>query len=98
MSDATPSFEWDVEKDLINREKHGVSFALAQLAFVDPRRVILEDTAHSADELRFYCLGLVAEGIITVRFTYRAGIIRVFGAGYWRKGKKIYEQENHIHG
>ncbi|WP_297823748.1 hypothetical protein [uncultured Paraglaciecola sp.] len=22
--------------------------------------------------------------------------IRIFGAGYWRKGKKIYEQENKI--
>jgi hypothetical protein len=26
------------------------------------------------------------------------GIIRIFGAGYWRKGKRIYEQENHLHG
>jgi hypothetical protein len=31
---------------------------------------------------------------MTVRFTYRAGVIRIFGAGYWRKGKKIYEREN----
>jgi hypothetical protein len=31
---------------------------------------------------------------MTVRFTYRKGRIRIFGAGYWRKGKKIYEQQN----
>jgi hypothetical protein len=32
-----------------------------------------------------------------VRFTYRENVIRIFGAGYWRKGKQIYEQENQIH-
>jgi hypothetical protein len=32
-----------------------------------------------------------------VRFTYRDDVIRIFGAGYWRKGKQIYERENQIH-
>lgn len=36
-------------------------------------------------------------GILTVRFTYRGSVIRIFGAGYWRKGKAIYEHENQIH-
>jgi hypothetical protein len=39
----------------------------------------------------------VGGGILTVRFTYRRGTIRIFGASYWRKGKQIYERENHIH-
>jgi len=39
----------------------------------------------------------VAEGILTVRFTYRENTIRIFGAGFWRKGKKIYEQQDKIH-
>ena len=34
---------------------------------------------------------------MTVRFTYREGVIRIFGAGYWRKGKQIYERKNKIH-
>ena len=37
---------------------------------------------------------LVDEGIVTVRFTVRNNKIRIIGAGYWRKGKKIYEKEN----
>ena len=90
-------FEWDAEKDSENREKHGVSFELAQYAFADPNRVIAQDMTHSQDETRFFCFGRVGDGILTVRFTYREGSIRIFGAGYWRKGKKIYEQENHIH-
>ena len=36
-------FGWDLKKDKQNQGKHGVSFALAQLAFLDPDRVILED-------------------------------------------------------
>ena len=91
-------FEWDSTKDLINQEKHGVSFALAQLAFLDHQRIILEDLDHSGDENRYYCLGKVTDGILTVRFTYRKRKIRIIGAGYWRKGKKIYEGENKIHG
>jgi uncharacterized DUF497 family protein len=95
MPDAT--FDWDPEKDLENQHRHGVSFELAQYAFADPDRVIAQDLAHSQDEDRFFCFGRVGEGVLTVRFTYRASAIRIFGAGYWRKGKKIYEQENHIH-
>jgi uncharacterized protein len=90
-------FEWDVEKDLENQAKHGVSFAQAQYAFADPQRVIAEDLSHSQTEKRYYCFGTVRGGILTVRFTYRRGTIRIFGAGYWRKGKQIYERENHLH-
>jgi len=87
-------FVWDENKDKNNQNKHGVSFALAQLVFLDEHRVILEDLSHSKSEKRFYCLGKVAEDILTVRFTYRNNKIRIIGAGYWRKGKKIYEKEN----
>ena len=91
------SFEWDVEKDLENQAKHGVSFAQAQYAFADPRRVIAEDLSHSQTEKRYYCFGAVEGGILTVRFAYRRGTIRIFGAGYWRKGRQIYERESHLH-
>ena len=90
------TFDWDPKKDLENREKHGVSFLLAQEAFRDPCRVIAKDDLHSSEEERFYCFGLVADGVLTVRFTYRAAVIRIIGAGYWRKGKAIYERENKI--
>ena len=90
-------FEWDESKDGENQKKHGVSFSLAQRAFLDPDRIIVEDISHSAEEQRFYCFGRVNEGIMTVRFTYRNNIIRIIGAGYWRKGRKIYEEQNKIH-
>ncbi len=77
-----PTFEWDD----------------SQHAFADPARIIVEDLDHSVHENRFFCIGKVRSGIMTVRFTHREGRIRIIGAGYWRKGKKIYEQENQIHG
>lgn len=89
-----PSFEWDALKDAENQTKHGVPFALAQYAFADAKRVIAEDSAHNSKEPRYFCFGRVGEGILTVRFTYRSGVIRIFGAGYWRKGKSIYERQN----
>lgn len=49
------------------------------------------------NEERFFCIGKVNEGIITVRFTYRHQKIRIFGAGYWRKGRKLYEKQNKIY-
>ncbi len=91
------SFEWDTEKDLLNQTKHGISFTEAQYAFADPDRVIAEDLSHSHSEKRHYCFGKVGDGILTVRFTYRGGVIRIYGAGYWRRGKRIYERENQIH-
>jgi uncharacterized DUF497 family protein len=94
---AETRFEWDPEKDSENQRKHGVTFEFAQYAFADPDRVIAEDLSHSQDEERLFCLGRIGDAILTVRFTYRQNVIRIFGAGCWRKGKKIYEKENHIH-
>lgn len=92
-------FEWDETKNLSNQEKHGVSFYDAQHAFFDQNRIIAEDVSHSKEERRYYCFGLDKDqmGILTVRFTYRSNRIRIIGAGYWRKGKKLYEQANSVH-
>jgi hypothetical protein len=94
---ALARFDWDPDKDAENQRKHGVPFSLAQFAFADPRRVIAKDVTHSQAEERFYCFGEVEGGVLTVRFTYRASVIRIIGAGYWRKGKAIYERENKVH-
>ncbi|HSX11664.1 MAG TPA: BrnT family toxin [Chlamydiales bacterium] len=85
-------FEWDHRKNETNIAKHGVSFFTAQQAFLDPKRIIAEDVEHSKNEKRYFCFGIVDGAILTVRFIYRDRAIRIFGAGYWRKGRKIYEK------
>ncbi len=90
-------FEWDEAKEISNLAKHGVAFPEAVAAFADPQRVILPDLAHSRAEPRWYCLGRIGDAVLTVRFTKRGGKVRLIGAGYWRKGRQLYETQNRLH-
>jgi uncharacterized DUF497 family protein len=86
-------FEWDEGKNKINVLKHGLSFHEAQKAFLDSNRIIFLDVKHSSREKRYFCVGKTTAGTIaTIRFTIRNDRIRIIGAGYWREGRKIYEQ------
>lgn len=90
-------FEWDDERDKENRQKHRVSFSEAQYAFLDPRRIVAEDIVNGSEENRFYCIGRVKDGISTFRSTYGNDVIRAYGAGYRRKGRKLHEDQNKAH-
>jgi uncharacterized DUF497 family protein len=81
---------WRAAKDNVSR----LTSHTAQLAFTDSKRLIAEDLTHSHGEKRYYCIGRVGHGVLTVRFTYREGVIRIIGAGYWRRGKRIYEEQS----
>ena len=85
-------FEYDEAKARTNAAKHGVSFEEAKLAFADPNRKIYLDKLHSDTELRQFCIGKVGGSVMTVVFTLRNGNIRIISAGYYRKGRKLYEQ------
>ena len=88
------TFEWDEKKNSENIKKHMISFEKAQDAFFDENRIVwfLEDVKHSVSEKRYFCIGKTDEGILIVRFTMRGQNIRIFVAGYWRQGKKRYEE------
>lgn len=94
MKEGTAGFAWDAEKERENIGKHGVDFAAAARAFADPARRIYTDQKHSTREERFFCMGRVDGRVLMVRFTYRAGTIRIIGAGYWRKGARCYEKDS----
>ena len=94
MDKKAGSFIWDIEKEKINYYKHGVTFTTASKVFKDPKRKIYVDSKHSKKEERFFCVGKAEGKILTVRFTYRSGKIRIFGAGYWRKGETHYEKKD----
>ncbi|NLG16320.1 MAG: BrnT family toxin [Fibrobacter sp.] len=98
MGTPSSNFEWDNRKNYQNIEKHNISFEIAQYAFNDPDRVIALDRKHSTyKEKRFFCYGKVQNHIVTVRFTWRNGNIRIFKAGYWREGKDVYYEKNKIY-
>jgi len=87
-------FEWDEEKSELNKKVHGLDFKEATEAFRDPDRVVAVNERHSQKEQRFYLMGLIKGRVATIRFTYREPYVRLIGAGYWRKGRKLYEKEN----
>lgn len=86
------TFEWDENKNRENRDKHDVSFNEVQYAFFDKQRIILKDEKHSQKEGRYFCIGKIENGIVTVRFKMRKENIRIFGAVFWRTGRKLYEK------
>ena len=88
------SFIWDIEKENANIEKYKVDFITACKAFNDKNRIIAVDEKHSEAEQRYFCIGKVNSRIVTVRFIKRGQRIRIFGAGYWRKGVNLYEKTN----
>ncbi|MBR6234495.1 MAG: BrnT family toxin [Spirochaetales bacterium] len=89
-------FEWDERKNKMNISKHKVSFFEAQDAFFDANRLIRKDVKHSDSEERFFCFGKVNGMVCTVRFTMRGNKIRIIGAGYWRYGRQLYEEQNEL--
>ncbi|MDD5066827.1 MAG: BrnT family toxin [bacterium] len=86
-------FVWNTEKERDNIQKHKLDFYTASKAFSDSKRIIAIDEKHSEKEERYFCIGKVDSHIITVRFTYRNKLIRIIGAGYWRKGRILYEKK-----
>ena len=92
MDNGFGKFVWGIDRELANIAKHGIDFTTAARAFLDIKRKIIVDSKHSFAEKRYFCMGRVDDKILTVRFTYRKRQIRIFGAGYWRKGKMYYEE------
>ena len=92
MEEDKGSFTWDSRKEKVNLRKHGINFIKAAKVFKDPKRKIFTDSRHSEAEPRYFCIGKVGNKTITVRFTHREGKIRIYGAGFWRKGRKYYEK------
>lgn len=91
----TWTFEWDIRKELENIAKHRITFGTAIEIFSDPKVIHLEDEGHSSVENRFYAVGKTLKGeVVTVRYTTRGNVIRIFGAAKWRKWRKYYEREN----
>lgn len=74
-------YEWDTEKDRINVQKHGVSFAEAATVFLDSLHVTVFDERHSIGEFRFRTIGYAATNrLVVVAHTDREDRIRIITA------------------
>jgi uncharacterized DUF497 family protein len=74
-------FEWDRDKAVSNRRKHGVSFDEAVTAFYDPLAATFPDPDHSAEEDRLITVAYSAQGrLLVVCHTERGGAVRIISA------------------
>lgn len=90
-------FEWDENKNQINKKKHGISFEDVESVFSDFSAIIFDDPDHSETEERFLIIGMsLRKGICIVSHCYRnnENIIRIISA---RKATKN-EQMIYING
>ena len=76
-------FQWDENKNRINKKKHHISFEEAQTVFDDVEALIIGDPDHSAEEERFIILGFSNQAnLLIVCHCYRCEdtVIRIISA------------------
>ena len=76
-------FEWDENKNDINKKKHKVSFEEAKTVFYDENALVIDDPEHSQEEDRFIILGVSDNAkLLVVCHCYREGdsVIRIISA------------------
>jgi uncharacterized DUF497 family protein len=92
-------FEWDDAKAEANLRKHGVSFAEAATAFVDPLAAIFPDPEHSDDEVRELLVGYSERGrLLIVSFTDRPPNIRIISARAATPAERRNHEDNPMRG
>ena len=89
-------FEWDENKNKINKKKHGLSFEEAVEVFGDENAILFDDPDHSLYEDRFLIIGAIkSTKICIVSHCYRDddNVIRLISAREATKSeKKIYQE------
>ncbi len=92
----TLSFEWDENKNAINKKKHKISFEEAQTVFYDEAALLIDDPEHSQEEERFIIMGLSQKAnLLVVCHCYRASetVIRIISARKATKSESKYYYE-----
>ena len=89
------NFEWDPEKDRLNRELHGISFGEAKELFTgDYDYLEIYDAEHIYDEDRFIGIVPIQPGLVLVVYTERSEeTIRIISARWATESEaRLYRQ------
>lgn len=93
QDDPPEGFDWDLEKAMINREKHRVGFRDATLVFLDDRRMDEDSSRPEHGEVRRKTTGMVRGQLMTVIYTVRGGQHRIISArGVRPNERRQYDQ------
>lgn len=90
-------FEWDENKNVSNRKKHGISFDEAKTVFYDEDALLIDDPEHSEEEERFIILGTSQKAnLLVVCHCYRQSetVIRIISARKATKNESKYYYSN----
>ena len=83
-------FEYDPNKSVANKEKHGIDFNAAQVLWEDPER--LEIPARDTDEPWYLIIGVIGSSHWSAVVTYRGPYIRLISVRRSRNEEvKLYE-------
>ncbi len=86
-------FEWDENKNTVNKLKHKVSFEEASTVFYDDCALVIDDAKHSEREERFIILGMSNRAnmlVVCHCLRHSGSVIRIISA---RKATKSEEQQ-----
>ncbi len=85
-------FEWDVNKNEANKQKHKISFERAVQVFSDPNKVNYESDIESVEK-RFIVLGEIFDVLYSVIYTIREPFVRIISArrANEKERKKYYK-------
>lgn len=88
------TFEWDEDKNIVNKQKHKISFETAAHVFDDPEYIEMYDFEHSIEEDRFIAIGMVGD-LLFVVFTERKENIRLISARLATEAeRRLYYDQN----
>lgn len=82
---ATRGFEWDEQKNELNRAKHGIDFNDAIEIFYGP--VVVRQSTRNSEE-RWVAIGPLGDRLIAVIFTQRTDVTRIISARRARKNEE----------
>ena len=91
------TFEWDEEKNKLNKRKHGIDFETAMLVFNDLQRIEIYDMEHSTSEDRYNTIGMVHD-VLFVVYTERKENIRLISARIATKTERsiYFDQDSYL--
>jgi uncharacterized DUF497 family protein len=80
-------FEFNEDKSIRNKAKHGIDFEEAQKLWDDPD--LIEIPVRTSDEIRFLVIGRISGKCWSAVITYRGDNIRIISVRRSRKGEVI---------
>lgn len=96
-------FEWDTQKAIANEKKHGITFARAAEAYLDPFAYTKQDRFENG-EYRWQTIGVTNDGqrLLLIahvnRYESQLEVVRIISARKATKQEKKRYDDNQIHG